>query len=159
MPKKKRRQRSPALHPEPAISPDELRWRHHRLRRRVNATATPLDAYRYARLITQRQFDAGDRLRDIWHRAGRAPKMTADLELISYGRPDMTDAQAAAWKMLAKIFKPLTPLHRATLSGVCCFEHGAELTVANLGQPAHMGLLVLRDALETLSRPKRNRAA
>ena len=27
---------------EPAISPDELRWRHHRLRLRTNATATHL---------------------------------------------------------------------------------------------------------------------
>ncbi len=51
----------------------------------MNATATPLDAYRYGKLITQRQFDAGDKLRDIWHRAGRAPKMTGDLELVSFG--------------------------------------------------------------------------
>ena len=142
-----------------AIDPTELRFKRHLLERRTIATATALDTYRYARLITARQFDAGDRLRDIWHRAGRAPKMTADLELISYGRPEMTDDQAAAWKKLAKLFKPLTPLYRATLSGVCCFEHGAESTVAHLGQPAHSGLLILREALEALSRMKRKYAA
>ena len=142
-----------------AIDPTELRFKRHLLVRRTIATATPLDAYRFAKLITQMQFDAGDRLRDIWHRAGRAPKMTADLEIISYGRPEMSDAQAAAWKKLATILKQLTPLHRAVLSSVCCFEHGAEHTAANLGQPAHVGLLVLRDALEALSRPRRKRAA
>ena len=71
----------------------------------------------------------------------------------------MSDAQSAAWDKLAVMMKPLNAMHRAVLSGVCCFEHGAELTVANLGQPAHTGLLVLRDALEALSRPKRKRAA
>ena len=160
MPKKRRRPTTrKAVPTEPVISPDELRWRHNRLRRRINTTATPFDAYRYAKLITQRQFDAGDKLRDIWHRAGRAPKLTSDLELISYGHPEMTDAQAAAWKKLAAMLKPLNPNHRALVHDVCCFEHGAEHTVANLGQPAHVGLLVLRAALEALSRPKRKRAA
>ena len=160
MPKKRRRTTSRKAAPaEPVISADELRWRHHRMVRRVNATATPLDAYRYGKLITQRQFDAGDSLRDIWHCAGRALRLTGDLELISYGRPEMTDRQARAWAELAAILKPLTPTHRAMLSGVCCFEHGAELTVGNLGQPAHMGLLILRDALEALPRPRQKRAA
>ena len=156
---KRRRRRATPPPLDRAIDPTELRFKRHRLVGRTIATATPLDTYVFAGIITQRQFDAGDRLRDIWHRAGRAPKMTADLELISYGRPEMTDAQAAAWKKLAKLFKPLTPLYRATLSGVCCFEHGAESTVANLGQPAHSGLLILREALEALSRPRRRRAA
>ncbi len=156
---KRRRRRATPPTLDRTIDPTELRFRRHLLVRRTIATATPLDAYVFAGIITRRQFEAGDRLRDIWHRAGRAPKMTADLEIIIYGRPEMTDNQAAAWSKLAKLFEPLTPLHRATLSGVCCFEHGAESTVANLGQPAQVGLLVLRAALEALSRPKRNRAA
>ncbi len=155
--RRRRRTTPPAL--DRVIVPNELRFKRHRLVRRNIATATPLDTYRFAKLITQRQFDAGDRLRDTWYRAGRAPRMTGDLELVSYRHPEMSDSQAAAWDKLAKIFKPLTPLHRAVLSGVCCFENGAESTVANLGQPAHVGLLILREALEALSRPRRKRAA
>ena len=98
-------------------------------------------------------------MRDIWHRAGRAPKMTGDLELVGRGRPEMTDAQAAAWKKLAAMLKPLNPNHRALVHDVCCFEHGAESAAGNLGQPAHVGLLVLRDALHALSKPRRIRAA
>ena len=142
-----------------AIDPTELRFKRHRLVGRTIATATPLDTYVFAGIITQRQFDAGDKLRDIWHRAGRAPKLTSDLELISYGHPEMTDAQAAAWKKLAAMLKPLNPNHRALVHDVCCFEHGAESAAGNLGQPAHVGLLVLRDALDALSKPRRIRAA
>ena len=110
---KRRRRRVAVPILDRAIDPTELRFKRHLLVRRTIATATPLDTYVFAGIITRRQFDAGDRLRDIWHRAGRAPKITADLELVSFGRPDMTDSQAAARAMLMKLFMPLTPLYRA----------------------------------------------
>jgi hypothetical protein len=155
--KHRRRRRHAAPAPDRAIDPGELRFKRHVLVRRTIATATPLDTYRFAKLITQVQFDAGDRLRNIWHRAGRAPKLTSDMELISHGNPEMTDNQARAWAELAAILKPLTPMHRAVLSDICCFEYGAEHTVANLGRPPHVGILILRDALKALSRTRRRR--
>ncbi len=143
--------RSPP-NPDCVIDPNELRFKRHRLVRRTVVTVTPLDAYRHAGFLTRRQFDAGDRLRDIWHRAGRAPKMTGDLELVGHGRTEMTDNQARAWDRLAKMLNPLIPHHRARVHDVCCFEHGAEWAAANLGQPAHVGLIMLRNALDALSR-------
>ncbi len=83
---KKRRRSTP--NPDRVIDPNEMRFRRHRLIRRTIVTVTPLDAYRHAGFLTRRQYDAGDRLRDIWHRAGRAPKMTGDLELVGHGRRD-----------------------------------------------------------------------
>ena len=147
---KKRHRSTP--NPEPAIDPNELRFQRHRLVRRTVVTVTPLDAYRHAGFLTRRQFDAGDRLRAIWHRAGRAPKLTGDLELVGHGRGEMTDNQARAWDKPAKMLKPLIPDHRALVHNVCCFEHGAESSAGNLGQPAHVGLMMLREALDALSR-------
>ena len=84
---KRRRRRATPPPLDRAIDPTELRFKRHRLVGRTIVTATPLDTYHFAKLITQVQFDAGDRLRNIWHRAGRAPRMTGDLELVSYGHP------------------------------------------------------------------------
>ena len=147
----KKRRRSTPL-PELAIDPGELRFQRHRLVRRTVVTVTPLDAYRHAGFLTRRQFDAGDRLRAICHRAGRSPKMTGDLELVGHGRGEMTDNQARAWDKLAKMLQPLIPHHRALASAVCCFEHGAESAAGNLRQPAHVGLMMLREALDALSK-------
>ena len=138
--------------PDRVIDPNELRFKRHRLVRRNIVTVTPLDTYRHAGFLTRRQYDAGERLRDIWHRAGRAPKMTTDLELVGRGPAEMSDAQALAFEELAEMLKPLIPDHRALVHNVCCFEHGAESAAGNLGQPAHVGLMMLRDALDALSR-------
>ena len=78
--------------------------------------------------------------------------MTGDLELVGHGRTEMTDNRARAWDKLVKMLKPLIPHHRALVHDVCCFEHGAESAAGNLGQPAHVGLMMLRDALDALSR-------
>ena len=80
--------RTPVEAIEPAVKPNERRWRHNGLavhdlpglgRRFWNATSTPLDAYRYAEVITARQFDAGNRLRTLWARAGQEPRVNSSL--------------------------------------------------------------------------------
>ncbi len=134
-----------------AIDPTELRFKRHILVGRNVVTYTPLDAYVFARLINTRQFNAGHCLRRIWYRAGRAPKMTGDMQLVSHGRSEMSNGQAGAWKALRLILKPLIPNHRALVHAVCCFEHGAESAAGNLGQPAYMGLVLLRSGLDFLS--------
>ena len=137
--------------PELVIDPAETRFRRHKLVGRNIVDYTPLDAYVFAKLINNRQFHAGDCLRKIWYRAGRAPKMTGDMQLVSHGRSEMSHGQARAWKALAIILEPLIPNHRALVHAVCCFEHGAESAAGNLGQPACTGLILLRSGLNVLS--------
>ena len=83
--------------------------------------------------------------------------MVGSLELVSPGAPaEMSEKQSRAWRLLARMLKRLRPQQRAVLQDVCCFEEGAESVAARLGWPSHVGLLMLRDALEALAHaPKR----
>lgn len=117
-----------------------------------NETATPLDAYVHAGFLTNAQFNAGDQVRELWAKAGREPKMVRDLEIVGHSSEEMTDAQSEAWHDLVRIIKPLIPLHQSVVERVCFYGEGAEGAVRRWAQPDWLGLLILRDALDALTR-------
>lgn len=148
---------------EVALDPGEKRWEHNRLVGRavpaggviaLNATATPLDAYRHATIITARQFDAGNSLRDNWIRAGRQPRLTVMLEGGGGGSGEVSDerdrAQTRAWKRVAAKLKQLDVVTASCVWNVCCMEEGAEAWAARMGKPGHVGLVVLKDGLSAI---------
>ena len=141
------------------IRPDDPRWRHAvvapsdmpgaawRLR-----TETPLDAYRYVGALDREQFDAGDRLRTLWERAGRRPRVTGDIEGLDRGQPEMTDAQAEAWSRYVDATRALKPVERSVVIAVCCHAVGAERWASVHEVVVHLGLVRLKAALELLVR-------
>ena len=144
----------------PAIDPGEKRWEQNVLAGRqvaggtiqaINATATPLDAYRHAKVITARQFDAGNSLRYHWTKAGREPRVVAVLDGVGGGRSEMSDAQSRAWARFAKKIGRLDPLAGSCVWNVCCMGLGAEAWASRNGKPAHTGLVTLKAGLDVLS--------
>jgi hypothetical protein len=162
------KRRKPRAKITPVIDPNEQRWRHNSLvsnelvgigRMTTNATATPLDAYRHVGIITQRQFDAGNWLRDNWVAAGREPRLTAALDGTRVdgagGDPgevgDARDvARTKAGRRVDKKLKSLGDDAASCVWTVCCMGEGAEGWAARAGKPGHMGLVVLRQALDAM---------
>lgn len=162
---------------EVALDPGEKRWDQHRLvGRRVvggevhayNATATPLDAYRHARVITARQFEAGNGLRIQWARAGREPHMTAHLDgtrgggfadFITEGEvgDERDEKRTRAWKRFIRKLNRLEPIAASCAWNVCCMAQGAEAWAQRMGKPGHLGLVVLIEALDGMMGEKGGR--
>lgn len=139
--------------------------RHSRQRRRparsvtVNAAESPL-GWLYSRgLVSQRQFDAGERLRADWERAQLSPRVTMawDAAPVARGRGGaasdlnlggaqidakrrFNDAVAAAGTGLADI-----------LWRVVCAGEGMRDAETALGWPARAGKLVLTFALDRVA--------
>ncbi len=155
---------------EVPLNPGEKRWDHHRLIGRqvaggeihaYNATATPLDAYRHARVITARQFEAGNGLRIQWARAGREPRMTAVLDgtrgcssvgFVMEGEvgDEQDEKQTRAWKRFTRKLDRLDPIAASCAWNVCCMGQGAEAWAQRMGKPGHLGLVVLKEALDAM---------
>ena len=125
----------------------------------VNAAESPLGWLLARGLVTQRQYEAGERLRSDWERAQLAPRVTMvwDAAPVSRGRgaasgrPDLTAAQldakrrfdaaiAAAGKGLADI-----------LWRIVCAGEGMRDAETALGWPARAGKLVLTFALDRVA--------
>ena len=126
------------------------------MKHKVNATATPLDAYRHARIITVRQFDAGNWLRDNWIKAGREPHLTQALD--EHGRHDSEEAggprdraQTKARRKVRGRLGRLDPTSASCVWNVCCMAEGAERWAARIGKPAQLGLVVLKEALDGMA--------
>lgn len=141
----------------------ERRWQQNRLvvgempgvpRAFWNVTKTPLDAYHHAGFISEGQYSAGDNLRLIWEKAGREPKLVIPLDerVGDRSHGEMSEAQSDAWDRLRTILANLEPVPASAVYNVCCLGDAAEFWAANKGMPAHVGLLVFRDALEALRR-------
>ena len=160
---KKRRSRPAAV----VITPDEPRWAHNKLvirpreGRAYNVTATPLDAYHDGGIIGTREFNAGDKLRDLWRAAGRCPRVTADMKQHIAGLVVMTDDQATAWGEFARRLQRLDPIDASAVWNVCCMDEPAEIWAKRMGRDAHTGIQTLRAALLALScwRSKQRRSA
>ena len=153
------------------LDPGEKRWQQHRLVGRdggggqvhaYNATATPLDAYHHAKVITQRQYDAGNWLRDNWVKAGREPRMTPVLEALSGGGftgfitdaevgDELDERQTRAWKRVAAKLKRLDRETASCVWNVCCMGLGAEAWAASMGKPGHVGMVVLKAGLDGMA--------
>jgi len=125
----------------------------------VNVAESPL-GWLFARgFVSQRQFDAGERLRSDWERAQLAPRVTMawDSAPVARGRggaavaPDLNGAQIDAKRRFnGAIAHAGTGLADILWRVVCAGEGMREAETA-LGWPARAGKLVLSFALDRVA--------
>ena len=125
----------------------------------VNAAESPL-GWLFARgLVTQRQFDAGERLRTDWERAQLAPRVTMawDAAPVAGGRggsaaaPDLGGAQIDAKRRFDAAIANAGPGLADILWRVVCAGEGMREAETALGWPARAGKLVLSFALDRVA--------
>lgn len=125
----------------------------------VNAAESPLGWLRARGLVTQRQFDAGERLRCDWERAQLAPRVTMawDSAPVSPGRggsapePDLSGAQIDARRRFEHAVASAGPGLADILWRVVCAGEGMREAESALGWPARAGKLVLSLALDRIA--------
>jgi hypothetical protein len=146
------RQRSAGAPAAPTRATQErpLAW----LRRRKDKDGQPL--------VTEPQFNAGERLAaDFWH-AQLMPRVTADWSAAATSRRtrravpgagvEMSDNVAAARQRVHRALDAVGPELAGMLVDVCCHEIGLEAAERIQGWPQRSGKLVLRLALTSLAR-------
>ena len=125
----------------------------------VNIAESPL-GWLFARgLVTQRQFDAGERLRMDWERAQLPPRVTMawDAAPVARGRggsvsgPDLTGAQIDARRRFNAAVESAGPGLSDILWRVVCDGEGMREAESALGWPARAGKLVLTFALDRVA--------
>jgi hypothetical protein len=125
----------------------------------INVTESPL-GWLFARgLVTQRQYDAGERLRCDWERAQLAPRVTMawDAAPVARGRggaaaePDLTGAQIDAKRRFDDAIASAGPGLADILWRVVCAGEGMRDAETALGWPARAGKLVLTLALDRIA--------
>lgn len=125
----------------------------------VNVTESPLGWLFSRGLVSQRQFDAGERLRADWDRAQLAPRVTMlwDSAPVSGGRaglasrPDLTGAQIDARRRFDQAIDSAGPGLADILWRVVCSGDGMREAETALGWPARAGKLVLTFALDRIA--------
>ena len=125
----------------------------------VNAAESPL-GWLFARgLVSQRQFDAGERLRADWERAQLAPRVTMawDAAPVARGRGgsaadvDLNGAQIDAKRRFNDAVASAGPGLADILWRVVCAGEGMRDAETALGWPARAGKLVLTFALDRVA--------
>jgi hypothetical protein len=125
----------------------------------INAAESPL-GWLFARgFVTQRQYDAGERLRCDWERAQLAPRVTMawDAAPVSRGRggsaaaPDLCGTQIDARRRFDAAIASAGPGLADVLWRVVCAGEGMREAESALGWPARAGKLVLRFALDRVA--------
>jgi hypothetical protein len=125
----------------------------------VNITESPLGWLRARGLVTQRQFDAGERLRSDWERARLAPRVTMawDAAPIARGRGgsatavDLNAAQLDARRRFDGAVASAGPGLADILWRIVCAGEGMRDAETALGWPARAGKLVLTFALDRVA--------
>lgn len=136
----------------------------------VNADESPIAWLRRRKdrsgeaMISQAQFDAGERLRaDFWF-AQMTPRTTmnwSSAEPMQRGRrygatraagADMRDSTAAAGERVRRALAAVGPELSGVLIDVCCHLHGLEAAERAAGWPQRSGKIVLQLALTRLAR-------
>jgi Domain of unknown function (DUF6456) len=125
----------------------------------VNMAESPLGWLVARGLITQRQYDAGERLREEWERAQLAPRVTMawDAAPVSRGRdaaanqPDLAGAQIDAKRRFEDALAAAGPGLADILWRVVCAGEGMRDAETALGWPARAGKLVLTLALDRVA--------
>ena len=126
----------------------------------VNLAESPL-GWLYARkLVSQRQFEAGEMLRRDYDRAALAPRITMswDVSRIGSGRvlgnngvPDATDAQLSAKRRFHAAIGHAGAGLADILWRVVCAGEALPVAEKGLGWPARSGRLVLTLALDRIA--------
>ena len=125
----------------------------------VNLAESPLGWLFSRGLVTQRQFDAGERLRVDWERAQLAPRvtMTWDAGPTARGRGsaasgiDLNGAQIDAKRRFESALEGAGPGLADILWRVVCAGEGMREAESALGWPARAGKLVLTFALDRVA--------
>jgi hypothetical protein len=125
----------------------------------VNLTESPLGWLFTRGLLSQRQFDAGERLRADWERAQLAPRITMawDAAPLAKGRggsaaePDLTGAQIDAKRPFNDAVASAGPGLADILWRVVCAGEGMRDAETALGWPARAAKLVLTFALDRVA--------
>jgi hypothetical protein len=125
----------------------------------VNLAESPLGWLRSRGLVTQRQFDAGERLRADWERSHLAPRVTMawDSAPVASGRggaaprADLSGAQIDARRRFNAAIASAGPGLADILWRVVCSGEGMREAETALGWPARAGKLVLTFALDRVA--------
>ncbi|HEX8443123.1 MAG TPA: DUF6456 domain-containing protein [Allosphingosinicella sp.] len=125
----------------------------------VNMVESPLGWLKSRGLVTQRQFDAGDRLREDWERAQLSPSVTMRWDASPLGSSrqatprllDPTQSQLAAKDRFENAVAAVGPGMSDILWRVVCAGEGMREAEQALGWPARAGKLVLGLALDRLA--------
>jgi hypothetical protein len=123
----------------------------------VNLAESPLGWLRSRGLVSERQFEAGERLRGDWTIAGLAPRVTMrwDAAPLAKGTGadaiDPTLAQIAAKRRTEAALMAVGPGLKDVLWRIVCAGEGMETAERALGWPARAGRVVLTLALDRLA--------
>jgi hypothetical protein len=125
----------------------------------VNLAEAPLGWLRARGLVSARQYEAGDRLRQDWERAQLAPAVTMKwdappLDKGARGAPETSDpatAQLAARRRFEAAVTAVGPGLSDVLWRIVCAGEGMREAERALGWPARAGKLVLGLALDRLA--------
>ena len=126
----------------------------------VNLVESPLGWLRSRDLITQAQYDAGERLRADWERAQLSPRVTMSWDSAPMGRQrggsadglDLSGAQIDAKRRFHEAIDAAGPGLSDILWRVVCAGEGMRDAETALGWPARAGKLVLGLALDRLAK-------
>jgi hypothetical protein len=122
----------------------------------VNLAESPLAWLMRRAMVTPAQFDAGERLRHDFMRAGQAPRVTMRWDPAPGGRSgpggglDPTTAMLSARQRFDAAVKAAGPGLEDVLWRVVCLGEGLETAERALGWPNRAGKLVLKLALDRL---------
>ncbi|MEO9600368.1 DUF6456 domain-containing protein [Parasphingorhabdus sp.] len=155
----------PRLLAERALPQDgEDRNNRRRQRRRarsitVNLAESPLGWLHARGHLTDRQFDAGEKLRADWERANLAPSVTMRWDVVSVAGGkrsapailNETEAQLAAKQRFTNAVDYLGSDLSDIAWRIICGGEGMPVAEKNLGWPARSGKLVLKIALDRLA--------
>jgi hypothetical protein len=125
----------------------------------VNLSESPLGWLHARGHLSDRQFDAGEKLRADWERAHLAPRITMrwDATPVSGGKrsapaaSNETELQIAAKQRFADAIDHLGSDLSDIAWRIICGGEGTPLAEKNLGWPARSGKLVLKIALDRLA--------
>ncbi|MFZ5610192.1 MAG: DUF6456 domain-containing protein [Pseudomonadota bacterium] len=110
-------------------------------------------------LISEAQYEAGERLRADWELAHRGPRLTMNWDAPPLGRAprgapeqhDPTPGELRARLRLERALAALGPGLEAVVVRICCQHEGLEVAERGLGWPQRSAKVVLGIALERLA--------
>lgn len=125
----------------------------------INAAESPLGWLLARGLVTRRQYEAGERLREDWERAQLSPRVTMSWDAAPIGsrggghapQPDLSGAQIDAKRRFNDAVAAAGPGLSDILWRVVCAGEGMREAESALGWPARAGKLVLAFALDRVA--------
>lgn len=134
----------------------------------INEAESPLDWLRSRKsldgrpLLSDQQYQAGEKLRAEFTRAKLTPKVTSNWDSVASSRRSrrgvwdeggsLSDSAIAARQRFQSALAAVGPDLAGILIDVCCLLHGLETAERNRGWPRRSGKTILQIALSSLAR-------